>query len=142
MAKSFKIILIGDGKTNFFNSLFSDKSKPTIHTDFQSLNFESNYGELTFNVWDGAGLDRCNSCSSHYLKNANAAICVYQSINPEITIKEFRSSVPNLPIIICSNLIYSPEVKMENVEYYGISKQKLFQQLARKLTGKKDLKFL
>jgi GTP-binding nuclear protein Ran len=61
----FKIVLVGDGgvgKTSFIErhkrGSFDEKYVPTQGVDVTPLTFNTNYGLVTFKVWDCAGREK------------------------------------------------------------------------------------
>lgn len=73
---TYKISLIGDGgvgKTCLMKKLrmrtFEKKYIATLGADVHSLVFNSNYGNIGFNVWDCAGQEKFGECVMNTIKN-------------------------------------------------------------------------
>ena len=82
---SYKVVLLGNtgtGKTTILLSkLFDDggrqKHGPTIGVNCQDLHIALDHRNVTLNVWDTAGQEVYHSIVPIYLRNADAALLVY-----------------------------------------------------------------
>lgn len=79
-----KCVLVGDtgvGKTVLMRQWrhLSTRFVPsaTIGADFHCVTFRRNGSEFNLNVWDTAGQERFQSVSNSYLRNADAAVIMY-----------------------------------------------------------------
>ena len=82
---NYKVVLLGNtgtGKTTILLSkLFDDggrqKHGPTIGVNCQDLHIALDHQDVTLNVWDTAGQEVYHSIVPIYLRNADAALLVY-----------------------------------------------------------------
>ncbi len=169
MAMNYKIVVVGDGgvgKSAFLKRHrtgdFENKYIATMGVDVMPLTFNTNYGLIIFKMWDCAGLEKFGGLKQEYYQGADGAIVMFD-LGSRITcrnvsawIHSVREVVPNIPVIICGNKCDLRDRKvtgrieaqdLSNVVYYEISArsnynfEKPFLQLARELTGRKDLEF-
>lgn len=167
----YKLILVGDGgvgKTTFIKrhltGEFEKKYISTIGVEVHPILFFTNYGPLRFNIWDTAGQDDYNSLGDRYYIASHCGIIMF-----DVTSKDSYKSVPkwhknilricdNLPIVLVGNKVDINNRKIKahqilyhmrhNLQYYDISSkssyqfEKPFVYLARRMTGKTDLKFV
>jgi GTP-binding nuclear protein Ran len=165
---TFKLVLVGDGavgKTTFvkrhLTGEFEKKYVPTLGVDVHPILFHTNYGPLTFNVWDTAGQEKFGGLRDGYYIQAQCAILMF-----DVTARVTYKNVPNwhrdlvrvcenIPIVLVGNKvdIKDRRVKAKNItfhrkknlQYYDISAksnynfEKPFLWLMRKLTNKADL---
>lgn len=143
---------------------------PTIGVSINPLKFNTNYGVIIFNVWDctsiapqyqyykdadGAIVMFESSVDSifKWIENLQG-----KRINKEFDYTESNNNLDNSTIVICRNKLDQKERKYipsnllsmiaSNYKYWDISAksnynfEKPFLQLAKVLTGKKDLKFI
>lgn len=169
----FKIIILGDGnvgKTSFvrkhlgFN--FKRIYEPTLGVEIYPLKLNTNYGSLTFNVWDCAGVEKFGGLRERYYVASNGAILMFDVTNEasHVHLSKWTSELPKgIPITICGNkcdskerIVFHGDVEIPsqvNVEAFGdpycdisVAKgqnlEKPFLFLARRLTKKKDLNFV
>lgn len=167
MAFNYKIILIGDGgvgKSAFVNrhrtGEFDARYIPTMGVNVVPLTFNTNYGKITFKVWDCAGQEKFGGLREGYYQQAQGAICMFD-LTSRITCKNIAhwilsvcGVVPNIPFVICGNKCDMPDIKVTELDlptlqsYYPISArsnynfEKPFLDLAKQLTGHKDLEFV
>ncbi|KLO11869.1 GTP-binding nuclear protein [Schizopora paradoxa] len=167
----FKLVLVGDGgtgKTTFvkrhMTGEFEKKYIATLGVEVHPLDFQTNYGHITFNVWDTAGQEKFGGLRDGYYIQGQCGIIMFD-VTSRITYK----NVPNwhrdlervcegIPIVLCGNKVDVKERKVKtsnvtfhrkkNLQYLEISAksnynfEKPFLWLARKLTGKQDLEFV
>jgi GTP-binding nuclear protein Ran len=166
----YKIVLVGDGgvgKSTFLKRQltgeFERKYIATQGVDVSSLVFNTNYGILTFKVWDCAGQEKFRNVMGEYCRNAEGVIAMYDltsrvsSTNVSYWITHVRTLVANVPVVICGNKHDIQDRKVNgwieaqnlpNVIHYCVSAknnhnfEKPFLDLARRLTGHEDLKFI
>lgn len=157
---TYKICLAGDGgvgKTTYLNMLLTDvfekRYVATWGVEVRPLIFHTNYGTLTFDVWDMAGQEKFEGLGDAYMAPADGAMlmCSGQS----------RMSVKNIPkwrrmfrrihekkgniVLICNKSELAPEFENESVVKISVrNRENLhepFIKMARLLTGKEDLFF-
>nr|QBK87254.1 MAG: Ras family GTPase [Marseillevirus LCMAC201] len=168
---TFKIVFIGDeqvGKTTFLNrhlsGEFTLKYTPTHGVEVYPLSFNTNYGVVTFNVWDTAG-DESTGLGDNYFINADACVLFFD-VTREDTYdslesheKNFKRVVGEKPMIICGNKHDEKNHQVGTTDFnfhrsrsncysfYVSAKsnynfEKPFLYLARMLTRHPDLKFV
>eukprot|EP01091_Cochliopodium_minus_P011460 TRINITY_DN3250_c2_g1_i1.p1 TRINITY_DN3250_c2_g1~~TRINITY_DN3250_c2_g1_i1.p1 ORF type:complete len:216 (-),score=60.16 TRINITY_DN3250_c2_g1_i1:36-683(-) len=167
----FKLVLVGDGgvgKTTFvkrhISGEFEKKYIATVGVEVHPLKFSTNYGELTFNVWDTAGQEKYGGLRDGYYIQGQCAILMF-----DVTSRMTYKNIPNwhrdiirvcdnIPIVLCGNKI---DIKTRNVlpkhitfhrkknlQYYEISAksnynyEKPFLWLLKKLIGADNLSFV
>ena len=169
--RTFKLILVGDGsvgKTTFvkrhLTGEYERKYIPTIGVEVHSLNFNTNYGLICFNVWDTAGQENFGGLRDGYYIQGQCAIIMF-----DVTSRQTYKNVQNwyrdvtrvcegIPIVLCGNKVDVKERKVpakmitfhrkRNLQYYEISAkgsynvQMPFQALARRLLNAVDLVFV
>lgn len=169
----FKVVLIGDGgtgKTTFIgrhlSGKFAQQYIPTRGVDKHSLTFDTNYGQISFDLWDTAEQERCNGLGDGYYINSDAAMIFFDTssrssyTNSSKWRRDVSIACPNIPIVICGNKvdIVPRIVKHRDIdigkdgdgecEYYDVSAKSLynlnqpFLYLAKKLTNHNDLHFI
>lgn len=166
MAYNFKVVLVGDagcGKTAWINrhktGAFEEKYIATQGVDVTPLTFNTNYGEVTFKVWDCAGQEKFGGLSDNYYVGADAAIYMFDLTNRETLHNIFKWTfavervVPNIQGVVCGNKCDIKEFdfityRVGGYDWYRISAksthnfEKPFLDLARKLTKHSDLEFV
>lgn len=169
MAQNYKIVLIGDGgcgKSTYIKrhrtGEFESKYIATQGVNVTPLTFNTNYGPVTFKVWDCAGQEKFGGLRDEYYKGAQGAIVMFDLTsrlsckNVPHWIENVRNVTPNIPVIICGNKSDIKDRKvtgrieaqdLPNVKYIQISArsnynfEKPWLELARQLTGYSDLEF-
>lgn len=166
MKKTFKILLVGDrevGKTTFSrwhaNRELDQNYTPTIEPEVYPLIFMTNYGQVSFNVWDIPG---DTQLADDYCLGANAAIIMFDINkqetynNVEIWEELLKRKVSDITIGICCNRSKSNTLDLPvkyigpyyKDEYHILSDENYynydrpFLALARKLMGHLDLEFI
>lgn len=167
----YKIVIVGDaevGKTAFVKRLltgeFEKSYVATLGTEVHPLVFYTNYGVVTFNVWEIAGRFPGNMVDAYYV-GAVAGIVMFDVTSqesydnvPKYVKKMVRLGVPANRIVVVGtkvddrkrvvlpkNIKYPRENRMQ---YYDVSSrsnynfEKPFWYLARKLTGRDELEFV
>lgn len=167
----FKLILVGDGgvgKTTFvkrhLTGEFEKKYMPTMGVEVHPLPFSTSCGEVVFNCWDTAGQEKFGGLRDGYYIGGKAAIIIFD-VTARITYKNVPHWYKDLirvceqmPIVLCGNKVDCKDRKVKpkdihfhrkkNLQYYDISAksnwnfEKPFLYIARKLTGRADLKFV
>jgi len=168
---TFKLVLVGDGgtgKTTFvkrhLTGEFEKKYIATLGVEVHPLGFQTNYGEIKFDVWDTAGQEKFGGLRDGYYINGQCGIIMFD-VTSRITYKNVpnwhRDLVrvcENVPIVLCGNKVDVKERKVKaktitfhrkkNLQYYDISAksnynfEKPFLWLARKLVGNTALEFV
>eukprot|EP01123_Difflugia_compressa_P015013 TRINITY_DN822_c0_g1_i1.p1 TRINITY_DN822_c0_g1~~TRINITY_DN822_c0_g1_i1.p1 ORF type:complete len:253 (-),score=45.71 TRINITY_DN822_c0_g1_i1:345-1001(-) len=168
---TWKLLLVGDGatgKTTFVKrhttGEFEKKYIATVGVEVRPLHFHTNYGVITFNVWDTAGQEKFGGLRDGYYIAGQCAIIMF-----DVTNRMTYKNVPNwhrdivrvcenIPIVICGNKVDIKDRKVKakgitfhrkkNLQYYDISArsnynfEKPFLYLARKLVGNQSLIFV
>lgn len=168
----YKIILIGDGgcgKTSFVNCLrkgeFSGKYIATQGVDVSPVTLTTNYGTITFKIWDCAGQEKFGGLKDGYYIGANALI-IMLDLTSKVSLRNMEHWVKDagrvvgedVPVIVCGNKIDAlnrkiteemiKEVLPKTVPYFNVSAkinynvQTAVLELAKKLTGHSDLEFV
>ncbi|CAH1779007.1 unnamed protein product [Owenia fusiformis] len=82
--KVFKVILLGEvgvGKTSLLNRIkdnkFVEKTQITMTTDNCCKVIHHNNQRITLSIWDTAGVERFQSLTRSYYRDAHAAILIY-----------------------------------------------------------------
>uniref|UniRef100_H3D6H9 GTP-binding nuclear protein Ran n=2 Tax=Tetraodon nigroviridis TaxID=99883 RepID=H3D6H9_TETNG len=167
----FKLVLVGDGgtgKTTFvkrhLTGEFEKKYVATLGVEVHPLFFNTNRGNVKFNVWDTAGQEKFGGLRDGYYIQAQCAIIMF-----DVTSRVTYKNVPNwhrdlvrvcenIPIVLCGNKVDIKDRKVKaksivfhrkkNLQYYDISAksnynfEKPFLWLARKLIGDPNLEFV
>lgn len=170
---TFKLVLVGDpgvGKTTFvkrhLTGDFEMRYIPTLGVEVHPISFNTNYGNITFNVWDCAGQEKYTGLGSGYCLQAHAAIIMFDVTSPisyrntEDHYLKVTEVCGEIPMTLCGNKVdisVGRKVKTKdillhkkhaNLKYYNISAKSNyncltpFLELAKDLTGKQDLKFI
>ena len=164
--QSYKIILVGDGgvgKTTLVKrhvtGEFEKKYVASLGVEVHPLVFDTNQGELRFNIWDVAGQEKFGGLRDGYFNNSDAAIIMFD-VTSRLSWKNvpywynlLRNKLPNVPIVLCGNKADVQERKVlpnvirkfmdsYNVTYYydisaksNYNYDKPFSYLAGKLAG-------
>jgi GTP-binding nuclear protein Ran len=166
MSLNYKILLVGDGgvgKTTWINrhrtGEFEKKYIATQGVDVTPLTFNTNYGPVTFKVWDCAGQEKFGGIRTGYYTGAQGAIVMFD-LTSKVThtnvsrwIEPIDELAPGIPIVLCGNKCDIPvigriaEQDLPNVDYCQISArsnlnfEKPWLNLARRLTKHSDLEF-
>lgn len=163
----FKIVLVGDsgvGKSSFIkrhrNGSFDGKYIATQGVDVTPLTFNTNYGLVTFKVWDCAGQEKFFGLGDGYYYNADGAIVMFDlgsrfsadHINKWMS--SIKNVVPNATFVICGNKSDLPDKKVDvttlltTEKLYCVSSKTAFRyeapflHLAKQLSGHEDLEFV
>jgi len=168
---TFKLVLVGDGgtgKTTFvkrhLTGEFEKKYIATLGVEVHPLKFHTNFGDLTFNVWDTAGQEKFGGLRDGYYIQGQCGIIMFD-VTSRITYKnvpnwhrDLERVCENIPIVLCGNKVDVKERKVKtssvtfhrkkNLQYYEISAksnynfEKPFLWLARKLVGNPGLELV
>jgi len=168
---TFKLVLVGDGgtgKTTFvkrhLTGEFEKKYIATLGVEVHPLKFNTNFGDLTFNVWDTAGQEKFGGLRDGYYIQGQCGIIMFD-VTSRITYKnvpnwhrDLERVCENIPIVLCGNKVDVKERKVKtssvtfhrkkNLQYYEISAksnynfEKPFLWLARKLVGNAALELV
>ncbi len=171
MALNYKIILVGDGgvgKSVFIKRAdtgeFRQKYIPTQGVDVSVLRYPTNYGTVTFKIWDCAGQEKFGGLRDGYYIGADGAIVMFDLTsritykNSKNWINDVKKTCPDIPIVVCGNKTDIPDKKVNGridaidipnvIKYYSVSAksnynfEKPWLALAKKLTGHEDLEFI
>ena len=163
-------MLVGDGGTGkstlvprHLNGHFNSHYEQTQGVNIRSLNFQTNYGQVKFEVWDIGSMEKYETNLISFYDNADGAIILFSLTSPLTyrSLDAWRNSVlrmvPNIPTVLCGNKVDCPDRKIisANIDkhrqwccpYYEISAksnynfEKPFLSLAGKLLGRDDLIF-
>merc|ERR1711871_696390 len=164
----FKLVLVGDGgvgKTTLvkrhLTGEFEKKYIPTLGVEVHPLKFNTNRGQLKFNVWDTAGQEKFGGLRDGYYIQGQCAIIMFD-VTSRITYKNVPNwhkdqvrVCENIPIVLCGNKVDVKDRKVKtkqiqfhrkkNLQYYDVSAksnynfEKPFLYLAKKLVGDPDL---
>jgi GTP-binding nuclear protein Ran len=166
----YKLVIVGDGdvgKTTFvrrhLTGEFLEKYVPTLGVDVHPLLFNTNHGQIIFDIWDTAGQERFCGLRDGYAVGVDAVmgICdVTSKITGMNLVWWFNEmNKQELPSVACGNKndidskqhklskLFKMKLKQKWGMYFDISAksnhnfEKPFLYLARKLTGHKDLVF-
>lgn len=115
---TYKIIIVGDGgvgKTSLIRrhltGQFEEKYIATLGVEVHPLRFETNYGQICFNIWDCAGQEKFGGLRDGYYIQAHAAIVMYDVSQPETFknidnwIVNIRRVCPDIPIVVVGNKV-------------------------------------
>jgi len=170
----FKLVLVGDGgvgKTTFVKRHLTGEFRKlyvaTLGVEVVSLEFQTNYGPIIFNVWDTAGQTKYSGLGDAYYLEAQSAIIMYDTTNKLTyrSVPKWHRSLTqvcgeSIPMVLVGNKVDVHDRKIDldqitfhhdednNRAYYDISAksnynyERPFLYLARKLTGKSDLEFI
>lgn len=166
--QNYKIVVVGDaevGKTSFLarhsSGDFTNEYHATLGVmQIPPLTFPTNYGEISFNIFDCSGEKRHFVPRQRYCRNADAAL-VFHDIsksgdNVASWVEWTRSVSPAAHIVICGTkcdlVSYEswklPPFRELGCQYHVISSKSNYQYerpfvtLARLLTGHDDLCFV
>ncbi|GAB0139336.1 hypothetical protein EsDP_00007551, partial [Epichloe bromicola] len=138
---SFKLVLVGDGgtgKTTFVKrhttGEFEKKYIATLGVEVHPLKFNTNLGEIQFDVWDTAGQEKFGGLRDGYYINGKCGIIMFD-VTSRITYKNVpnwhRDLVrvcENIPIVLTGNKVDVKERKVKaktitfhrkkNLQYY------------------------
>lgn len=166
---TYKICLIGDAQTGKSAFLvrhiygeFLARYHPTMGVEVHPLNFLTNYGKYTLNIWDCAGDERFAGLEDGYYIGAHAAL-IFFSLTDRASYEHlgewrdaYQAVAPNTPVVQCGSKVDEHARAIKAVElskdpkirpYYDISAksyynfEKPFLHLLRELTGHADLVF-
>jgi len=100
----FKVVLLGDvavGKTSLLNryvyTTFSDTYQASIGMDFLSKTVTVGGQSIKLRVWDTAGQEKFRSLIPAYVRDASAAVLVYDSTdrNTFDSVRKWADELPN-----------------------------------------------
>lgn len=116
MAQGFKLVLVGDGgvgKTAFVarhrTRRFDPRYVATLGVEVHPLVFQTNKGQVTFNVWDCAGQERFSGLKEGYYEGMHCAVVMFSHgsaesyRNAKTWIQALRRVDPGVPIVLCGN---------------------------------------
>ncbi|KAG0376249.1 GTP-binding nuclear protein gsp1/Ran [Mortierella sp. AD032] len=168
---TFKLVLVGNGgvgKSTFVKRyLASDLKKTYLSTrgaEVYPLNFTTNYGDITFNIWDSVLSEKFGHPRDDFYVNGQCGIIMFD-LTSRITYmnvpswhREIVHRCGNIPIVICGSKVDIRERKLKpkvidfhrkmSLQYHEISAkgnynlEKPFLSLTRELTGHQDLEFV
>ena len=166
---SFKLLLVGDqnvGKSTFLDrtGLFESVYTPTVGVEVHTLNFKTNYGNITLNIYD-VGSDVEDDDFEQVCEGADGLILMFDVMNQASYnhLGKWKGDVAKvvgvIPTVVCGNKVdcKHPVVKAKNITfhqshpettYYDISVKshynygKPFLSLLRQFTGHQGLQFV
>ncbi|XP_066292666.1 uncharacterized protein [Branchiostoma lanceolatum] len=140
---TFKLVLVGDGgtgKTTFVKrhvtGEFEKKYVATLGVEVHPIKFNTNRGEIKFNVWDTAGQEKFGGLRDGYYIQGQCAIIMF-----DVTSRVTYKNVPNwhrdlvrvcenIPIVLCGNKVDIKDRKVKakaitfhrkkNLQYYDV----------------------
>merc|ERR1711988_643890 len=129
----FKLVLVGDGgvgKTTLvkrhLTGEFTSKYVPTLGVEVSSLQFHTNRGIVTFNVWDTAGQEKFGGLRDGYYTGGDCGVIMFD-VTSRITYKNVpnwhRDIVrvcENIPIVLVGNKVdvKDRQVKAKNIQFH------------------------
>eukprot|EP01054_Gregarina_sp_Poly1_P000488 Gregarina_sp_Poly_1__487@NODE_1119_length_5024_cov_589_054670_g776_i0_p2_GENE_NODE_1119_length_5024_cov_589_054670_g776_i0NODE_1119_length_5024_cov_589_054670_g776_i0_p2_ORF_typecomplete_len219_score43_40Ras/PF00071_22/2_8e45Roc/PF08477_13/1_8e25Roc/PF08477_13/5_8e03Arf/PF00025_21/2_6e16Gtr1_RagA/PF04670_12/0_00017GTP_EFTU/PF00009_27/0_0038FeoB_N/PF02421_18/0_001MMR_HSR1/PF01926_23/0_0021RNA_helicase/PF00910_22/0_045TniB/PF05621_11/0_073TniB/PF05621_11/1_7e03RsgA_GTPase/PF03193_16/15RsgA_GTPase/ len=167
---SFKLVLVGDGavgKTTLvkrhLTGEFEKKYVPTLGADVYPLRFQTNFGPITFNVWDTAGQEKLSGLRDGYYVRGQCAIIMFD-VTARVTYRsvtvwhrDLTRVCPDIPTVLVGNkvdvkdrVVKAKQIQFhrkKNLQYYDLSAKsnynfdKPFVWLARRLTNRPELEF-
>lgn len=170
-AAEFKLVLVGDGgvgKTSLakrhVTGEFQSSYVPTLGVQVHRLRFNTNCGEIVFNVWDTAGQEKFGGLRDGYYMHADCCVVMFD-VSSRITyqnvpkwVDDIRRTCPGIPIVLVGNKVDMADRqvkaqqityhKKHGIQYYDLSVksnfnfEKPFLHLARHLSGQKNLSFV
>lgn len=158
----YKIVLVGDGEVGkttftrlFLLDAFERKYVATLGVEVHPIKFQTNHGEIVFNVWDTAGQERYGGLKDGYYIGADGYMCFYDATNPRLQnaakwCRNVRRVCEDIPGVVVENKIDLVEMRdtepPEGVISISTKERKNirapFEALARQLTGRNDLAFV
>lgn len=171
LVPEFKLVLVGDGgvgKTTLvkrhLTGEFEKKYIPTLGVEVHPLRFDTNYGPMTFNVWDTAGQEKFGGLRDGYYIKGQCAIMMFD-VTSRITYKnipnwyrDISRVCENVPMVLVGNKVDVKDRQIKarqiqfhrkrNLQYYDVSArsnynfEKPFLWLSKRLTNKADLTFV
>ena len=173
LKKEYKVLLVGDpgvGKGDYINKLkdlfdydtLNSSAPSLVAEDVVALKMNTNYGAITFNLWNIAGQEKYEFLRDGSYNGADCAIIMFD-LTSRITkrnIPTWRRDVSrvcgNIPIVVCGSKFEIKDrkvkakhltyLKMKNLPYYDISAklkynvEKPFLFFAKSLVGERDLR--
>ena len=167
--KEYKVLLLGDGgvgKEEYVNTLkdlfdydtLNSSAPSLVAEDVVALKMNTNYGAITFNLWNIAGQEKYEFLRDGSYNGADCAIIMFD-LTSRITKKNipfWRRDVSrvcgNIPIVLCGSKfdikdrkVKAKQIKKNNIPYYDISAklkynvEKPFLFFAKSLVGEHDL---
>lgn len=105
----FKIVIVGNGgvgKSTWRKSLsgekFDAKYVPTLGAELFPIVRNTNYGPITFNLWDTAGQEKYGGLRDGYYVGANGAIVMFD-VSSSVTRNTVPTYVRDLRRVLTSN---------------------------------------
>ena len=156
-SNQFKLVLVGDkavGKTTWLRCLigedFKKKYKPTLEVEVHPIKRNTNYGEVTFDVWDCANQKSAFGPNAEYYAGANCMVVMFDKTNANSCMNVDRWRIDILPTVVIRNKtdVAGRCVDNTRVRYYDFSVKnridldKPLLLLARQLMGYDDLEFV
>merc|ERR1712142_32662 len=168
---TYELVLVGDGgvgKTTFvkrhLTGEFEKKYVATLGVEVHPVSFQTNRGQIQFNVWDTAGQEKFGGLRDGYYIQGNCAVIMFD-VTSRVTYKnapnwhrDLIRVCQNIPIVLVGNKVDIKDRKVKakaitfhrkkNLQYYDISAksnynfEKPFLYLARKLIGDPNLEFV
>lgn len=118
----------GVGKTAFIKrhlgGEFQQTYDPTVGVDVHTLTFNTNIGQIRFDVCDFAGQEKCDTTKGDYYIGSQCAIIMFDVTNglsysaTSEYCEGIRQKCGNIPIIIAGNKCDISDSNIENVREY------------------------
>ena len=170
----FKLLLVGDGGVGkdtmvkrITTGSFQQRYIPTIGVEVHPLTFKTNVGDICFNVWNCAGMEKFGGLRDGYYIQGEAAIIMFDTTN-RLTFKnipqwitEVYTKTGDIPMVLCGNKVDVTDRKVKPmhikpvidlmkgfIQYYDTSYksnynfEKPFLYLARKLMKDETIYFI
>ena len=121
----FKVLIIGDGgvgKTTYVNQLNPTGSgayMDNLGVRLHEIVLDSNYGKITFCVWDTAGQEKFGKLRDSFYEGADSAIIMFDVAsftsfeNVLMWRQEILRTCGNIPLVLLGNKVDIPNRKVE-----------------------------
>ncbi|WP_350262720.1 GTP-binding protein (plasmid) [Pantoea sp. BJ2] len=169
--RTFKVALIGDGgvgKTTFIKRFLNAELEKSYHSitssEIHPVTFNTNSGEINFEVWDTSGQEKYGRLKDSYYINTHCAIIMWDllsersSKNVEYWHRDLVRICENIPIVAVGNKLCLLNdsssslglsfLKKKNIKYYDVcaksnyNVEKPFLWLAQRLLSNPNLEFI
>lgn len=156
----FKIILVGNeqvGKSTFLSKhLYGDFNKiykPTTKLNVQSLKFQTNRGDILFDIWEISSEESLSGFRDGYFIGADGVILFFDVNKDSVKdLNKWKRSInaiiPNAKTIICQNKVDLAKKCTTIDKYIDISVKleynldKPFLELSKKLLNDENVQFI
>lgn len=158
-SNKFKIVLVGAGevgKTTWVKKMrtgdFETKYVATLGVEVHPVRIQTNYGQITFNIWDTAGHPKYGGLRDGYYIQSVGAILMYDAINPNTfdalpdyaqRVNKVCGEIEGVVVVNkCDTAVDMPFTEFDKICISTQDDWNIFEPLvilARKLTGHDDL---